>query len=85
MSLYKKGITGFILQEYIYLHYCIKNWKSAPLWMEKRILCMYRWWKRKKRIAYLSKILSPEVESNQVHFYIFTADEIKWKVSVYGR
>jgi len=53
--------------------------------MEKRILCMYRWWKRKKRIVYLSKILSPEVESNQVSFYIFTADEINWKVSIYGR
>lgn len=45
-----------------------QGWKISTIRSEKTILYTYCWWKREKRIAYLSKILSLEVESNQVSF-----------------
>jgi len=41
-----------------------QGWKISTIRSEKRILYTSCWWKEKKRIAYLSKILSLGVESN---------------------
>lgn len=51
VSFYKNISISIIVSRIKNQHHC--EWK-------KMILCMYRWWKREKRITYLSKILSPE-------------------------
>jgi hypothetical protein len=63
-----KQLQASFYKNMIYLSSSLyQGWKISTIMSEKMILYMY-WWDRGKRIVYLSKILSLEVESYQGSF-----------------